>query len=35
LPIINKIKYPKKGEKGTRWKDPSLDKQRIFQKGEL
>ncbi len=30
---MNKIKHPTKGEKGTRWKDPSLSKQRIFQKG--
>jgi hypothetical protein len=25
-----KTKHPTKGEKGTRWKDPSLGKQKIF-----
>jgi len=39
LPLVskaNKTKHPtkkKRGQKGTRWKDPSLDKRRIFQRG--
>jgi hypothetical protein len=32
--IINKTKHQQRGKKGTRWKDPSLGKQRIFQKGQ-
>jgi hypothetical protein len=30
--IINKTKQQQRGGGGTRWKDPSLDKQIIFQK---
>jgi hypothetical protein len=26
VPTVNKKKDPKKGERGTRWKDPSYDK---------
>jgi hypothetical protein len=30
-----KQKTQKRGKKGTRWKDPNLNKLRIFQKGQI